>query len=97
MRLSRPRVILRAVLLLVLAAFMAWRARDTGRTAAQAGLEPGDAVLLGRIALLEWVLAGLALITGGAALLTLRQRPRTHSLHLGAPPPPGGGPPPDAP
>ncbi|MCM2334479.1 MAG: hypothetical protein NDI82_11110 [Anaeromyxobacteraceae bacterium] len=83
MRLSKPRLLLRAALLLVLAAFMAWRALETGRTAAQPGLEPGGAQMLSRIALVEWVLAGLALLTAGGVLFALRRRPRAHSLHLG--------------
>jgi len=81
-RLSRPRLLLRAALLLVAAGFMAWRATETSATAGQPGLDPAGAVTLARIALVEWLLAGLALLTAGAALLTLRQKPRRHSLHL---------------
>lgn len=103
MRLSKPRLLLRAALLLFLAGFMAWRALETGRTAAEPGLEPGGALMLSRIALVEWVLAALALLTAGGVLLALRRKPRTHSLHLDGPPPAearpgppeGGGP--DAP
>lgn len=91
MRLSKPRLVLRAVLLLVLAGFMAWRARETGQAAAAPGLEAGGAQMLSRIALIEWVLSGLALLTAGAALLALRQRPRTHTLHLDGAPPGGAG------
>lgn len=87
MRLSRPRLALRALLLVVLAGFMAWRARQTGQAAAAPGVEPGGALMLSRIALVEWVLAGLALLTAGGALLALRRHPRTHSLHLGGAPP----------
>jgi len=90
-RLSKPRLVLRAALLVFLAGFMAWRAWETGQTAAAPGLEPGGAQLLGRIALLEWILAGLALLTAGAALLALRPRPRAHSLHLDGRPPVGAG------
>ncbi len=93
MRLSKPRLVLRAALLLFLAGFMAWRARETGASAGEAGLTAGAATLLSRIALLEWILAGLALLTAGAALLALRQRPRTHSLQLGETAPPGEAPP----
>jgi len=82
-RLSRSRLLLRAALLLFLAGFMAWRARDTVRSAAEAGLDPAAALLLSRIALLEWFLAGLAALTAGAALFALRRRPRAHTLHLG--------------
>jgi hypothetical protein len=81
--------VLRAVLLVVLAGFMAWRARQTGQTAAGPGLEPDGARMLSRIALIEWILAGLALLTAGAAIFALRRRPRAHSLHLGGTPPEG--------
>lgn len=87
MRLSKPRLVLRAALLTFLAGFMAWRALETGRTAAGPGLEPGGAQMLSRIAVIEWILAGLALLTAGAALFALRPRPRAHSLHLGGTPP----------
>jgi hypothetical protein len=93
-RLSKPRLFLRAALLLFLAGFMAWRAVETSRTAAAPGLEPAGATMLSRIALIEWILAGLAVLTAGAALLSLRQRPRTRPLHLGGTPRPGGEEPP---
>lgn len=96
MRLSRPRLLLRAALLVFLAGFMAWRARDTGLSSAEPGLEAGAALLLSRIALLEWVLAGLALVVAGAALLRLRPGSRQRSPRLdGAPDP--GEPPPESP
>jgi len=82
-RLSRPRLLLRAALLLVVGAFMAWRGFDTRATAGQPGVDPAAAVTLSRIALVEWFLAGLAVVTAAAALLSLRRRPRQHSLHLG--------------
>jgi hypothetical protein len=99
-RLSRPRLLLRAGLLLVVAGLVAVRAWQDGRAATLPGLEPGAPELLGRLALVEWVLAGLAVVTAGAALLALRQKPRRHSLHLpgegpdpsGEPPAPGGRP-----
>jgi len=81
-RISRPRLILRAALLLVAAGLVAIRAVQDGREAALPGLDPGAARLLGRIALVEWVLAALAVLTAAAALLALRQKPRRHSLHL---------------
>ena len=90
MRLSRPRVLLRAALLLVLAGFMAWRATETGRSAAEPGLDRGAAVTLSRIALVEWILAGLAVLTAGAAALALRQKARKRLLDLGGGPGPGG-------
>jgi len=86
-RLSKPRLLLRAALLLFLAGFMAWRAVETGRTAAGPGLEPVGATMLSRIALIEWILAGLAVLTAGAALLSLRRR--TDAPSLGAAPRPG--------
>jgi hypothetical protein len=89
-RLSRPRLILRASLLVLVGAFMAWRGFETRATAGQPGVDPSAAVALSRIALVEWILAGLAMVTAAAALLSLRQKPRQHSLHLGE-----GGTPPD--
>jgi hypothetical protein len=90
-RLSKPRILLRASLLLVMAGFMAWRALETGRTAAGPGLEPVGATALSRIALVEWFLAGLALVTAGAALLALREKAPRPSRHLGGAPRTGGG------
>jgi hypothetical protein len=81
-RISRPRLILRAALLLVAAGLVATRAVQDGREAALPGIDPGAARLLGRIALVEWVLAALAVLTAAAALLALRQKPRRHTLHL---------------
>ncbi len=92
MRLSRPRVLLRLVLLLVGATFMAWKAWDTERASGVAGLAPGDALLLHRIALVELLLAVLALGTALAAGLSLRARPARRRLGLVPPHPPGGGP-----
>ena len=74
-RLSKPRLLLRAALLLFLAGFMAWRAAETGRTAADPMLDPAGATALSRIALIEWILSGLAALTAAAALLSLRRRP----------------------
>jgi hypothetical protein len=91
-RLSRPRLLLRAGLLLVVAGLIGLRAWQDGRRAALPGLEAGAPELLARLALVEWVLAGLAVVTAAAALLTLRQKPRRHSLHLpGQAPEPSGG------
>lgn len=78
-RLSRPRVLLRAALLLVGGAFMlvkAWQAWAGAR------VPGGDPVLLGRIALVEALVGVLALVAAGVALLSLRRRRRTHTLHL---------------
>jgi hypothetical protein len=70
------------VLLLVATGFMTWRALETWRTAAGPGLAPDGARLLSRIALVEGILAGLALLTAVVALVSLRRRPRQQSLHL---------------
>jgi hypothetical protein len=89
-RLSRPRVLLRAALLAVGGAFMLWRAWEA--RAAGAAAEGGEAVLLSRVALVEALVGALALVAAGVALLALRRRPRTHTLHLGDLPGPGRGP-----
>lgn len=90
MRLSRPRVLLRAVLLAMGSAFMLWRAWEA-RSAA-AATEGGEAALLSRVALVEALVGALALVAAGLALLALRRRPRTHTLQLGDLPGPGRGP-----
>jgi len=87
-RLSRPRVLLRLVLLLVGAGFMAWKAWDTELASRAAGLAPGAALLLHRIALVELLLAVLALGTAAAAGLALRGRPARRPLGLVPPKPP---------
>ena len=96
MRLSPSRLRLRALLLLLVAGFMLWRGFDTRASAAAPGQDAGSALLLGRIALLEWVLGGLALVTAGFALSALRGgRPgpeRVRPLRLGDGPTPGPGP-----
>lgn len=71
---------------------MAWRAWSTQRSAGLPGLDADAARLFWRIALVEWILAALALATGAAALLALRQKPRAHSLRLGGTTRPDGGP-----
>jgi len=81
-RLSRSRLLLRTALLLVAGGYMAWRGFDTRATAALPGVDAEGARMLARIALVEWILAGLAVLTAGATLLSLRQRPRQHSFHL---------------
>jgi len=80
-RLSRPRVLLRAALLLVGAAFMFWRAWEA-RAAARTGAGAPQALLLERVALIEGLVGVLALAAAAAALLALRRRPRTHTLRL---------------
>jgi hypothetical protein len=90
-RLSRPRLVLRAALLLLAGGLVALRAVEDGRRAAAAGLEPGLAIFHSRLALIEWGLSGLAWLTALAALLSLRRPARRHLLHLGAARP-GDGP-----
>jgi uncharacterized membrane protein len=92
-RLSKHRLLLRAALLVFLAAFMAWRAHDTGLTAAEPGLDLASARLLARIALVEWVLAGLALLTAGVVGMAMRRGPPRQPLHLDGTPPGQEGPP----
>jgi hypothetical protein len=89
-RLSRPRVLLRLVLLLVGAAFMAWKAWETELASHAAGLAPGAALLLHRIALVELLLSVLALGTAAAAGLAVRRRTARRPLGLAAPKPPEG-------
>jgi TRAP-type C4-dicarboxylate transport system permease small subunit len=83
-RLSRPRLILRASLLAVAAAFMAWRGWHTQADAARPGLDADAARTLSAIALLEWVLAALAVAVAGVALLALRRPSSRPGLGLGA-------------
>ncbi len=81
MRLSRPRVLLRAVLLLLGGGFMLWRAWEAHRAAGAADGMP-SAVLLSRVALVEALLGALALVAAGVALNALRVRKRAHTLRL---------------
>lgn len=80
-RLSRPRVLLRAALLVVAGAFMLWKAWGT-HLAARAAAESSGAPLLSRMALVEALLGILGLAAAGVALLALRTRKRTHTLRL---------------
>ncbi len=91
-RLSRPRVLLRLVLLLVGAGFVGWRAWQTEQASRLAGLPSGDALLLHRIAAIELLLAILALGAALAAGLSLRRRASRRRLGLVDEPPPGDGP-----
>ncbi len=81
-RLSRPRVLLRAVLLIVAGAFMLWKAWGAHLAAREATGGSG-ALLLSRIALVEALLGVLGLVAAGVALMALRTRKRTHTLRLG--------------
>ena len=94
MRLSRPRIALRLVLLLVGAAFMAWKAWETDLGSRADGLAPGAALLLHRLALVEGLLSVLALGTAVAAGLALRKRPARRRLGLVTGTPPAGERPP---
>jgi hypothetical protein len=75
-RLSPARLVLRAVLLLTAAGFMIWRGFDTRARLAAPGVDADSALLLSRIALVEWLLGGLALLTGGFAVSALLGRRR---------------------
>jgi len=79
-RLSRSRVLLRAVLLMAASAFMFWKAWGAHLAAAAAGAP--EAVLLSRVALVEALLGILGLAAAAVALLALRARKRTHTLRL---------------
>jgi hypothetical protein len=81
-RLSRPRVLLRAVLLVVAASFMLWKAWVT-HLAARAAAGTPSTVLLSRVALVEALMGTLGLVAAGVALTALRNRRRTHTLRLG--------------
>lgn len=80
--LSRPRVLLRAVLLVVGGGFLLWKAWGAHLAARAAGASP-EALLLSRVALVEALMGSLGLVAAGLALLALRQRKRTHTLQLG--------------
>ncbi len=82
MRLSRPRVLLRAVLLVVAAAFMLWKAWGAHQ-AALAAAGTSEAVSFSRLAVFEGLMGLLGLVAAGMALLALRVRKRTHTLRLG--------------
>jgi len=82
-RLSRPRVLLRAVLLAVGGSYMLWRAWEA-RAAARAIGGP-EAALPARIALVEALVGALALVAALAALGALRRRPPSKTLRLPGP------------
>jgi len=89
-RLSRPRVLLRASLLLVGASFMLWRGWQS--FAASRALDGPEASLARRVAFVFALVGLLALLTGAVALTSLRRRRRLHTLHLGDLPVPGPAP-----
>ncbi len=80
MRLSRPRVILRAALLAAGGGYMLWRARLSWLAARE--LEGGSAALSARLALVFALMALLALVTAGVALVSLRRRQREPTSRL---------------
>jgi hypothetical protein len=79
-RLSRPRVLVRVALLVLGGAYMLWHALELRR--GTQGLEPAEALLRDRFALLWTLVAVVAFATAAVALLSLRSRPRRRSLHL---------------
>jgi len=85
-RLSRPRLALRAALLAVGGAYMLWHAWAARRAAGASGW--GDAPPGARLAVV-WALVGaLALLTAAGAAMSLRHRPPRKTLRLdGASPP----------
>lgn len=94
MRLSRPRVLLRAALLAIGAGFMWWRSALAWRASRQLPGDPG--VMQGRLALVFALMGLLALLTAGIALTALRTRKRVPTLRLRGPPGGAGAPPPGA-
>ncbi len=92
MRLSRWRVLLRAILLWAgggWALWWAWRSHGRART-----LQGAERLLNDRLALVYALVGALAILTGLVAALAVRRRVRRHTLRLGGPPgePPGGPP-----
>jgi hypothetical protein len=81
MRLSRTRLALRAALLLTGAGYMAWRAAQALRSVGEAPAQ--EASLLRWVAVVEALVAALAVAAAIVALLSLRRRPRWHTLRLG--------------
>jgi hypothetical protein len=82
MRLSRPRVLVRVLLLSAGGFWMLWRA--WAMHSAIAGLADAEAALQQRLALVWALMGALAVATAAAALRSLRPRPRQHTLHLGS-------------
>ena len=78
-------MLLRVSVLVAGATFLGWRALAAWRAAP--GLEPGMGLLQARMAVVEGLVALLALLTAVAAALSLRARRRRGSLKLGEPVP----------
>jgi hypothetical protein len=84
-RLSRPRVALRGGLLLAGGAYMIATAVRALRSSGEA--PPSEGPFLRWIALVEALVAALALAAAAIALLSLRPRRRHHTLRLDDLPP----------
>jgi hypothetical protein len=80
-RLSRARLLLRAVLLVVAGGFLLWKGWEAHLAASAAAGTP-SAVLLSRVALVEALMGALGLVAAGVALNALRTRQRTRTLRL---------------
>jgi hypothetical protein len=91
MRLSRPRLLLRAALLAIGSGFMLVKAWYAWGAAAEAGAQQ---LLLRRIAMVEALVGLLALAAAAVAILAaLRPSRRRHTLRLGDLRPPRERPP----
>jgi hypothetical protein len=80
---TRPRLLLRAILLATGGAFMLWKAFDASREARS--LADGDGLLLQRIAIIEALVGVLALGAAAFAAAALRPRRRKRTLDLHEP------------
>jgi hypothetical protein len=80
---TRPRLLLRAILLATGGAFMLWKAFDASREGHS--LADGDALLLQRIAIIEALVGVLALGAAAFAAAALRPRRRKRTLDLHEP------------
>ncbi|HSN92528.1 MAG TPA: hypothetical protein VLS93_14950 [Anaeromyxobacteraceae bacterium] len=80
MRVSRPRLFLRAVLLAAGGGYMVWHALDLWH--GSRGLDPAEALLRQRFALLWALVALVAFVTAAVALFPLRRRAPRRPLHL---------------
>jgi hypothetical protein len=92
MRISRPRLALRAALLVVGGGYMLWR--GIALRGGQDGLDPSDVLHRERLALIWILVSVVAFATAALALLALRPRRARRPLGLGRGD--GGGPGPTA-
>ena len=95
MKISRPRLVLRAALLLVGGGYMLVKSLAMGRAGLAAAA--GDRRLLLASSAVAALMGVLALVAAGMAVLALRPRPRQHTLHLEGLRPERGSPPDGAP